>query len=72
MARKFSYKTLADVLERLEEEGVGISRPTYYRKEKELELPSNRIESKVHKWRVYNESQIEEIVDKFKKHYNIL
>ena len=68
--RDFPYNTVGTILERLEKEGLKISRLTLYRLEERLDLPGERTKSETHKWRVYTDEQVTEITETIKKYYN--
>lgn len=86
--RKFGYITVGRVLEELNEEikemflkedpnSVGedvpkISRETFYRLEKRLNLPKGRRTSGSQQWRVYTIKQKNLIKQKIKREYNLL
>lgn len=68
--RRFSYITVGRLLSELREEGLPITRVTFYRLEKRLGLPSP------HKtkggWRVYTPSEMETVKQKIKEEYNFV
>ena len=66
--RKFSYLTVGDVLQRLREEGLNISRTTFYRLEKENLFIGGKTAGK---WRVYTKNEIDAIVYTIKENYRI-
>lgn len=85
--RKFSYITVGKVLEELNEEiretflkdepNIAekdipkISRETFYRLEKRLNLPTGKRTTGDQKWRVYSIKQKKAIKEKIKKEYNL-
>lgn len=85
--RKFNYITVGKVLEELnkeiketylkdepniaEEDIPKISRETFYRLEKRLNLPKGRRTTGDQKWRVYSIKQKKVIKEKIKKEYNL-
>jgi len=69
--RNFPFITVGKVLERLKEEGLPITRATFYRLEKRLHLPIAKKTSGALKWRVYTATELEEIVHKIKSEYNM-
>lgn len=68
--RQFPFNTIGVVLKRLAEAGIPIQRGTYYRLEKRLNLPMPKKTSGKVQWRVYEDSQVDEIVKAIKKEYN--
>lgn len=69
--RQFPFITIGVVLERLSEAGIPIKRATYYRLEKRLDLPRPKKTTGQLQWRVYNEEQVDQIVEAVKREYNI-
>lgn len=69
--RQFPFNTIGVVLTKLAEAGIPIKRGTYYRLEKRLNLPKPKKTSGQVQWRVYEDSQVAEIVEAIKKEYNI-
>jgi len=69
--RKFPYITVGLVLGRLTDEGLPITRATYYRLEKRLNLPTGKKTSGQLQWRVYTKDEMEEIVSRIKSEYNM-
>jgi hypothetical protein len=69
--RKFPYITVGSVLEKLSEEGLPITRATYYRLEKRLNLPVGKKTSGALQWRVYTKEELETIVAGIKAEYNM-
>lgn len=49
----FSFITVGQILDELEKEGFPIARSTFYRLEKQLNLPSKRTEGGYWRWRRY-------------------
>lgn len=67
--RKFSYITVGKILEELQEEGVFVTRVTFYRLEKRLKFPKVQTTSGILKWRVYSRKQADDVKDRIKKEY---
>jgi predicted DNA-binding transcriptional regulator AlpA len=68
--RRFPYITLGLILQELDQEGLYISRPTFYRLEKRLELPVAKKTTGQLKWRVYSRSEAEAVKNRIKEEYN--
>lgn len=69
--RQFPFNTIGVVLKKLAEAGIPIKRGTYYRLEKRLNLPQPKKTSGQVQWRVYEDSQVDAIIEAIKKEYNI-
>ncbi len=69
--RVFPFITVGKILEALREMGVPITRATFYRLEKRLNLPEARKTSGQLRWRVYTQEQMDDVVDRIKQEYNI-
>ena len=86
--RKFNYITVGQVLKELnneiretflkanseakEEDIPRLSRETFYRLEKRLNLPAGRRTTAVQAWRVYNVKDKELIKKRIKEEYNLV
>lgn len=70
--RSFSYITVGKILEELREEGVPLTRVTFYRLEKRLKLPTGKKTSAKLQWRVYSRQEADEIKEQIKAEYNIV
>jgi len=70
MKRVFSYNTVGKLLTELTEEGLKITRPTFYRLEKRLNLPGGQKTSGQIQWRVYSDSEKDLIKMLIKHEYN--
>lgn len=72
MKRTFQYITVGKILQDLEDEGLKLSRVTFLRLEKRLNLPiAKRTSGKLH-WRVYTPDQLKEIKTKIKEEYSFI
>lgn len=69
--RNFPFITVGKVLQKLEEEGLPITRATFYRLEERLDLPKPKKTSGKIKWRVYTDEEMNEVVRIIKKEYNV-
>jgi predicted DNA-binding transcriptional regulator AlpA len=67
--RKFSYITVGQILEQLKTEGLGISRITFYKLEKEGLFPNPR--KTAGKWRVYDQIDADIIMQVIKDNYGM-
>jgi len=65
--RKFPYITVGQILKELEEEGIKISRTTFYRLEKENLF--NATDTSIGKWRVFSPTDAAIIKRLIKKNY---
>jgi len=84
--RKFPYITVGRVLDKINyelgenfkkinpnnnEEPPKLTRATFYRLEKRLNLPAPRKESGQLKWRIYTSRQEKQIISKIKKEFRL-
>ena len=69
--RKFPFITVGVILQRLQEIGIPIKRPTYYRLEKRLNLPQAKKTTGALQWRVYTQQEVDIIVEAIKREYNV-
>ncbi len=71
--RAFSYRTIGLVLDLLREKGCVLSRSTYYRLIKRLNLPPGRrtFTDIGPGWLVYSEYEVEKIIERILNNYNI-
>lgn len=69
--RVFSYITVGKILQELREEGVPLTRVTFYRLEKRLNLPVGRKTTGKLPWRVYSRAEADEVKQKVKEEYNM-
>jgi len=67
--RTFSYITVGKILEELRDEGVSLTRVTFYRLEKRLKFPKNKSTTGILKWRVYTRKQADAVKNKIKEEY---
>ena len=70
MSRSFPYITVGKILDELKAEGFPITRVTFYRLEKRLNLPVAKKTSGKLQWRVYTKEQANEAKKRIKKEYN--
>lgn len=70
--RKFPYIVVKQLLNELSEEGVSISRVTFYRLEKRLKLPLAKRTTGKLKWRVYSREEADQVKERIKQEYNIV
>lgn len=68
--RYFPYITVGRILVELKDEGLPLTRVTFYRKEKILGLPKPQKTSGKLRWRVYTREQADEVKKRLKKEYN--
>ena len=70
MKRNLPYITVGRILAQLHREGLSITRASFYRLEKRLDLPSGKRTSAKNQWRVYSPYQAEQVMKRLKKEYN--
>jgi hypothetical protein len=68
--RKFAYITAGVILNRLKDEGINISRVTFYKLEKSGLFASQRAAGE-HGWRVFSPEDVEIIIKLVKENYKI-
>jgi len=68
--RKFGYITLGLILAELSKEGLSITRATFYRLEKRLNLPVAKTTTGKLRWRVYTRAQADSVKKRIKSEYN--
>lgn len=69
--REFSYITVGKILQELKQEGLPLTRVTFYRLEQRLDLPKGKKTSGKLQWRVYTRYEAQEVKDRIKSEYNI-
>jgi len=70
--RKFPYITVGQILAELKEEGVTISRVTFYRLEDRLTFPSGKRTTSSLPWRIYTKEEKETIKQKIRTEYGFV
>lgn len=68
MKRSFSYITVGQILDQLQEQGVKISRITFYKLEGNL-FPATKVTAG--KWRVYDKVTADTIIKVIKENYGV-
>jgi len=68
MKRNFSYNTVGEIMERIHEEGVNISRSTFYRLEDQGYFQLSRLPGG---WRVASDAEVDAIIRILKDVYKI-
>jgi len=69
--RNYPFITVGQILQELKDEGLPITRGTFYRLEERLNLPKPKKTSGKLRWRVYTESEKNIVIETIKKEYNI-
>lgn len=70
--RQFPYITVGKILNELAEDGLKLSRVTFLRLEKRLNLPQAKRTSGQLQWRVYTREQAETIKTKIRDEFNFI
>jgi hypothetical protein len=70
--RQFPYITVGKILDELAQDGLKLSRVTFLRLEKRLNLPQAKRTSGKLQWRVYTREQAETIKDRIRDEFNFI